>query len=106
MFRWSVSRLIPPVSYLTLLDQYTLLSLIFISLNSIWHSIVGFLIRRLGFTQSLDYYALSVFIVFFVVYHCVIGFSLYQALNHRQLMLEIERQYARKLADLDRQSAQ
>lgn len=100
MFRWSVSRLIPPVSYLTLLDQYTLLSLIFISLNSIWHSVVGFLIRRLGITTSLDYYALGVFTLFFIVYHIIVGVFLYQALNHRQMMLETERQYAKKLADV------
>lgn len=100
MFRWSVSRLIPPVSYLTLLDQYTLISLIFISLNSIWHSVVGFLIRRLGIRTSLDLYALIVFTLFFIVYHIIIGVFLYQALNHRQMMLETERQYAKKLADV------
>ena len=69
MFRWSVSRLLPPVSYLTLLDKYTLISLVFISLNSIWHSIIGFLIRHMGISKKIDYYVLSLFTIFFLVYH-------------------------------------
>ncbi len=100
MFRWSVSRLIPPVSYLTLLDKYTLISLVFISLNSIWHSIIGFLIRRIGISNSIDYYVLILFTIFFLAYHLLMAFSLYQALHHRHVMLESDRKYASKLAGM------
>ncbi len=100
MFRWSVSRLIPPVSYLTLLDKYTLMSLVFISLNSIWHSIIGFLIRRIGISKSIDYYVLSLFTIFFLIYHFLTAFSLYQALHRRHVMLESDRKYALKLAGM------
>ena len=100
MFRWSVSRLLPPVSYLTLLDKYTLMSLVFISLNSIWHSIIGILIRRMGISKSVDYYVLVLFTLFFIVYHCLMVFSLYQALHSRQVMLESDRKYASKLAGM------
>jgi hypothetical protein len=99
MFRWSVSRLLPPVSYLTLLDQYTLISLVFISLNSIWHSIIGFLIQRLPISKIIDYYVLGVFTTFFVFYHLSVAYSLFQASHHRQLMLDIDRQYAKKFAN-------
>jgi len=100
MFRWSVSRLLPPVSYLTLLDKYTLISLVFISLNSIWHSIIGFLIRHMGISKMIDYYVLSLFTIFFLVYHCLMAFFLFQALRSRQVMLESDRKYASKLAGM------
>ena len=100
MFRWSVSRLLPPVSYLTLLDKYTLISLVFISLNSIWHAIVGVLIRRAGISKTIDYYVLGLFTIFFIVYHLSMTFSLYKALRHRHIMLETDRKYASKLAGM------
>jgi hypothetical protein len=100
MFRWSVSRLLPPVSYLTLLDKYTLISLVFISLNSIWHSIIGFLIRHTGISKMIDYYVLSLFALFFLVYHFLTAFSLFRALRRRQVMLESDRKYASKLAGM------
>jgi len=100
MFRWSVSRLLPPVSYLTLLDKYTLISLVFISLNSIWHSIIGFLIPWKGITKSIDHYVLFGFSGVFLLYHLIMGFSLSKALHHRHLMLEKDRKYASKLAGM------
>lgn len=100
MFRWSVSRLLPPVSYLTLLDKYTLISLVFISLNSIWHALVGILIRRAGISRTIDYYVLGLFTIFFLVYHLSMAFSLYKALHHRHIMLETDRKYASKLAGM------
>ncbi len=100
MFRWSVSRLLPPVSYLTLLDKYTLISLVFISLNSIWHSIIGFLIRHMGISKTIDYYVLSLFTIFFLVYHFLMAFVFIQALRNRQVMLESDRKYASKLAGM------
>jgi hypothetical protein len=100
MFRWSVSRLLPPVSYLTLLDKYTLVSLVFISLNSIWHSIIGFLIRHMGISKTIDYYVLSLFTIFFLVYHFLIALFLFRALRSRQVMLESDRKYASKLAGM------
>ncbi|UJR15573.1 hypothetical protein I4U23_002511 [Adineta vaga] len=100
MFRWSVSRLLPPVSYLTLLDKYTLISLVFISLNSIWHSIIGFLIRHTAISKMIDYYVLSLFTAFFLIYHFLMALFLFQALRSRQVMLESDRQYASKLAGM------
>ena len=100
MFRWSVSRLLPPVSYLTLLDKYTLLSLVFISLNSIWHSIIGFLIRHMETTKSTDFYIFVIFTIFFILYHIYTAYSLYEALHYRQQMLETDRQYSMKLAGM------
>ncbi|CAF1149567.1 unnamed protein product [Rotaria sordida] len=100
MFRWSVSRLLPPVSYLTLLDKYTLISLVFISLNSIWHSIIGFLIRDMGISKMIDYYVLSFFTIIFLVYHFLMAFILFRALRNRKIMLESDRKYASKLAGM------
>ncbi|CAF0736737.1 unnamed protein product [Adineta steineri] len=100
MFRWSVSRLLPPVSYLTLLDKYTLISLVFISLNSIWHSIIGYLIRTMNVSKSIDNYVLALFTIFFFLYHIIMAISLCQALHHRHLMLENDRKYASKLAGM------
>ncbi|CAF0818068.1 unnamed protein product [Didymodactylos carnosus] len=100
MFRWSVSRLLPPVSYLTLLDKYTLISLVFISLNSIWHSIVGYLIPKIGLSKSIDYYVLLMFCALFIIYHILMGLLLYFAFRRRQIMLESDKKYASKLASM------
>ena len=35
---------------------------------------------------------------FFFIYHIFMSYSLYQALHHRQFMLESDRKYASKLA--------
>ncbi|CAF1554302.1 unnamed protein product [Rotaria magnacalcarata] len=100
MFRWSVSRLLPPVSYLTLLDKYTLISLVFISLNSIWHSIIGFLMRHMNISNAVDYYVLGLSTIIFLIYHCIMFVSLYQALRRRQIILESDRKYSTKLAGM------
>lgn len=100
MFRWSVSRLLPPVSYLTLLDKYTLISLVFISMNSIWHSITGYLIRSFNISKSIDNYVFGLFTIFFLLYHLLMVISLFQALRHRHVMLEHDRKYASKLAGM------
>ncbi|UJR31092.1 hypothetical protein I4U23_018600 [Adineta vaga] len=100
MFRWSVSRLLPPVSYLTLLDKYTLVSLVFISLNSIWHSMIGYLIQQLNISKSIDNYVFGLFTTFFLLYHLLMIISLSQALHHRNVMLENDRKYASKLAGM------
>lgn len=100
MFRWSIIRLVPAVSYLTLLDRYTLLSLVFISLDSIWHLIIGFLIRHLNATKSIDFYVFIIFTLLFILYHVSIGHSFYCALEYRQRMLQADREYSLKLAGM------
>ena len=48
----------------------------------------------------IDYYVLSLFTIFFLVYHCLMAFFLFQALRSRQVMLESDRKYASKLAGM------
>lgn len=54
----------------------------------------------MGISKTLDYYVLSLFTVFFLVYHILTALSLFQALRRRQVMLESDRKYASKLAGM------
>ncbi len=54
----------------------------------------------MGISKTIDYYVLSLFTIFFLVYHFLMSFSLFQALRNRQIMLESDRKYASKLAGM------
>jgi hypothetical protein len=40
-FKWVINRSLPAVSYLTYLDKYSIISVIFLSAISIWFSLIG-----------------------------------------------------------------
>ena len=63
---------------------------------------MGFLVSHVPMRvlKLIDYYALGLFTIFFLIYHCVMVFPLFQALRRRQIMLERDRQYTSKLAGM------
>ncbi|RNA16276.1 gamma aminobutyric acid receptor subunit [Brachionus plicatilis] len=70
-FRWIITQKLPSVSYLTLLDKYTIGCLIFLVLFSIWHAVVGsdILIPDIDKKKEIDCYFFLVSAVVFVLYH-------------------------------------
>ena len=40
-FKWVINRSLPAVSYLTYLDKYSIISVVFLALISIWFSLIG-----------------------------------------------------------------
>lgn len=45
--RWTVGRLLPTVSYLTSLDKYSLMSMLIITTELIYHGIMGYIFRKI-----------------------------------------------------------
>jgi hypothetical protein len=41
LLKWVISRSLPPISYTTSLDLYSIISMIFLCLLIVWHSIIG-----------------------------------------------------------------
>ena len=41
MLKWNTNRALPPISYLTHLDYYSIISIIFLCLYIAWHAIIG-----------------------------------------------------------------
>jgi hypothetical protein len=40
-FKWVINRSLPTVSYLTILDKYAIICIIYLTLLAIWHSIIA-----------------------------------------------------------------
>lgn len=70
-FRWLITQKLPSVSYLTLLDKYTIGCLIFLVLLCIWHSVVGsdILIPDIDQKKEKDCYVFIISAIVFVLYH-------------------------------------
>ena len=54
-FKWITNRSLPTVSYMTSLDKYSLGCIILVSLQCIWHGVIGFLNHTEG--KCLEQYA-------------------------------------------------
>ncbi len=64
--KWTIlNRAMPAISYLTILDSYQILSITFICLIAIWHSIDSSLL----YIYKLDKYMLSFFSILFLFKH-------------------------------------
>lgn len=84
-FRWVLNNVLPNVRYLTSLDLYALLSLIFIAISLVWHSIFE---SHYFFKDEI--YARHVDHVFFLVY---IGLV---AIKHAYFMIWLVGVYRRR----------
>lgn len=70
-FKWVINRSLPTLSYLTSLDKYAIVSIFYICLLCVWHSIVGAFWDE-EYATFLDRWLLLAFALLFVLYH--IGF--------------------------------
>ena len=75
-FKWVINRSLPPVSYLTFLDKYSIVSIFFLCVTAVWHSIIGSLslkkdnhIINSEWINDIDFWAIITFIFIFVCMH-------------------------------------
>ncbi|CAF0865229.1 unnamed protein product [Brachionus calyciflorus] len=70
-FRWIVTQRLPSVSYLTLLDKYTIGCLIYLVLFCVWHAIIGSesIISNIELKRDVDFYFLIGSAITFIVFH-------------------------------------
>ncbi|CAF0923982.1 unnamed protein product [Adineta steineri] len=95
-FRWTVNRSLPTISYLTSLDIYGILGIVYLVINVIWHAAIGGLLFENvpGFVSKpdlklvkIDRIAFCVSFAIFVIAHILLLIWLYCVpLKHRRDM--------------------
>lgn len=85
-FKWVINEDLPSLDYLTVLDLYSIFSLVFLSFITLWHSIVSYLSRYNDEYTSVDAYFFIVILVIYLVGHIFailwVYFRLYAPRRH------------------------
>jgi hypothetical protein len=98
-FKWVINRQLPTISYLTSLDKYAIISIFYVCLLCVWHSIVGSFWSAER-AKELDFWSLIIFSAFFVVIHlCFIVWLFFAHAQIRKLKAR-EREYLRSLKEI------
>ena len=81
-FRWIVTQKLPTVSYLTTLDKYAIVALIFLVSLCAWHAVIGSVLFSSidrEYVKSIDKYALFFIVTLYFFFHVTyIGYFLFQ----------------------------
>ncbi|CAF1475407.1 unnamed protein product [Adineta steineri] len=95
-FRWTVNRSLPTISYLTSLDKYGILGIVYLVIHVIWHAVIGTLLfeNEPGFVAKpgmtlvkIDRLAFFISLGIFVITHIALILWLYFVpLKHRREM--------------------
>lgn len=97
-FKWVINRSLPTVSYLTSLDQYAIVSIFYICLLCIWHSVVGSFWEP-AVAIDLDRWLLIAFAGLFIFYHLVFfGWVLYAYVKIWKIKKQ-EKEYLKAMND-------
>jgi hypothetical protein len=70
-FKWVINRSLPTVSYLTSLDRYAIICIIYLCVLCFWHSIAANSSWSEETAQRLDFYMLISFVIIFALIHFV-----------------------------------
>ena len=97
-FKWVINRSLPTVSYLTSLDQYAIVSIFYICLVCIWHSIVGSFWEP-AVATDLDRWLLIAFAGLFIFYHLVFSGWVLYAYTKIWKIKKQERDYLKAIND-------
>ena len=75
-FKWVVNRSLPPVAYLTFLDKYSIVCILFINVLGAWHSIIGSF--HSYWPQDLDFWMMITFVIIFILIHifCIVWYMI------------------------------
>lgn len=95
-FKWVINRSLPTISYLTSLDQYSMLCIFFICLMTSWHSIIGSNWTK-DEAKEIDKWALVGFSCAFVILN--IYFLIWLGRTYRYILRlkKREKQYLKEL---------
>ena len=69
LLKWTTSRSLPPISYTTSLDLYSIISMIFLCVLIGWHSIIGVISADNMSANKIDAWMLIVFSLIFTSYN-------------------------------------
>ncbi|XP_052796254.1 uncharacterized protein LOC128228793 [Mya arenaria] len=86
-FRFVTNQSMPKISYLTHLDRYVLISMMFAGFICFWHAVVSRFKYDVELQNTLDFAAFIVFLIFFFVYN--VGFIILMVYQNRRNIQEI-----------------
>ena len=69
-FKWIFNRFLPPVSYLTLLDKYSISCIVYINILAAWHSLIGS--HLFNWNDRTDFHMFITLILLFLIFHLFI----------------------------------
>ena len=92
-FKWVVNRSLPTVSYLTSLDHYAIISIVYLCLLCVWHALVA----KFGSTD-IDLWGLAGFSLAFVLYHCLFVVQFYMVHKNFRRLARKERRLLASIA--------
>ena len=91
-FKWVTNRSLPPVSYMTSLDQYQIVSILYLCLQCVWHSIAAsFFDSKLK--ENMDRYFLIGFSGLFLAYHVFFLVEFYVAYDEIRRLRKLEKEF-------------
>lgn len=75
-FRWVITQRLPSVSYLTMLDKYSIGSIIFLFISFLWHSMIGSraVIKSEMETKRFDKYFFLFYIALYFIFNLLFLF--------------------------------
>ena len=73
-FKWVINRELPTLSYMTLLDKYSIACIFFLCSLCVWHALIGYF----KFDTSFDFWSLVIFSLIFSLIHLVLTIKFVQ----------------------------
>lgn len=98
-FKWVFNRSLPSVSYLTLLDKYSICGILYINLLAAWHSLVGTYSKQ--WDPLVDQWLLVSFASLFAVGHICFFLAYLSITKRKRELLYIERDILAKVTPED-----
>lgn len=97
-FKWVFNRSLPPVSYLTLLDKYSIFCIIYINMLAAWHSLIGSeywraLIRYNHLHDAIDFYMLIFLVLLFLFFHLFTIAWYFQITKKHRFLIAKEKEF-------------
>lgn len=97
-FKIVTSKALPTISYLTSLDKYQLVNILYLGLCCGWHSIIASLNYDHGTKTRIDTIAMGALILFFVIIHSVFIFQLVKSYQKIQKLKREEAVFDKHIA--------
>ena len=98
-FKWVINRSLPTVSYLTSLDKYAIICILYVCLLCVWHAIVGAFWTPTE-AREYDKWLLLAFSMVFIVIH--VGFIIWY-LNAYRGITKLKKNEKSFIADVKKQ---
>lgn len=90
-FKWVFNRSLPSVSYLTLLDRYSIAGILYINLLAAWHSIIGSYYKQ--WDDSLDFWMFIGFVVLLAIVHVYFVVNYFIITKEKRNLLRLEKDF-------------